>query len=371
MKTQVQSFLSTLAYRFTEQPLPKKIATHALTGFSLVRGLHFLSQYRLLELYAKWLTTTPLKTAEPTPELIAALRSSLFALFRRDAENVVGKLYPPELLLPEDITKYIKTFPAVLLDSIKIHERRMKHLGKDISEDLFKEQTLSKEDYPDYFVRNFHFQSDGYLSSTSASFYEHQVEMLFAGSAGAMRRLSISPLKKHFSDSAIEHPKILELACGSGSATRQLSLVFPEANITATELSEPYLNFARERLAHQKNIELLRADATQLPFLQAEYDAVVVIFLFHELPEKQRLMAIQEAYRCLKKGGIFVCVDSLQLGDQPALDVVLEAFPANYHEPYYANYISHPLELFFKEQGFSQIESELGFLSKCVWGFKT
>ncbi len=37
---------------------------------------------------------------------------------------------------------------------------------------------------PDYYARNFHFQTDGYFSEASARRYDHQVEILFGGTAG-------------------------------------------------------------------------------------------------------------------------------------------------------------------------------------------
>lgn len=39
---------------------------------------------------------------------------------------------------------------------------------------------------PDYLKRNYHFHTDGYFSDESARPYEHQVEVLFAGTAGPM-----------------------------------------------------------------------------------------------------------------------------------------------------------------------------------------
>ena len=44
-------------------------------------------------------------------------------------------------------------------------------------------------------MRNFHHQTDGYLSDFSASIYDLQVEILFNGSADSMRRRIIKPIK--------------------------------------------------------------------------------------------------------------------------------------------------------------------------------
>jgi hypothetical protein len=50
---------------------------------------------------------------------------------------------------------------------------------------------------PDYFLQNFHYQTDGYLTEHSAKLYDTQVEVLFSGSANAMRRQCLVPLSDY------------------------------------------------------------------------------------------------------------------------------------------------------------------------------
>jgi hypothetical protein len=64
-------------------------------------------------------------------------------------------------------------------------------------------------------------------------------------------------------------------------------------------------------------------------------------------------------------------VDSLQTGDRQKLDGVLEDFPTQFHEPFYRNYIAHPMESLFEEAGFSEIHSKIGFVSKACSGLKS
>jgi hypothetical protein len=57
-------------------------------------------------------------------------------------------------------------------------------------------QEIQTEGYPSYYLQNFHHQTDGYLSDMSANLYDLQVEILFNGSADAMRRRILAPLKE-------------------------------------------------------------------------------------------------------------------------------------------------------------------------------
>ncbi len=61
--------------------------------------------------------------------------------------------------------------------------------------------------------------------------------------------------------------------------------------------------------------------------------------MLHELPPEVRRTVIGEAARVLKPGGRLVMVDSLQRGDEPDYDAMLESFPQRYHEPYFESYI--------------------------------
>ena len=46
----------------------------------------------------------------------------------------------------------------------------------------------------------------------------------------------------------------------------------------------------------------------------------------------------------LKPGGTLIFVDSLQIGDEPDYDAMLEWFPIAFHEPYYASYLRADLD---------------------------
>jgi hypothetical protein len=50
----------------------------------------------------------------------------------------------------------------------------------------------------------------------------------------------------------------------------------------------------------------------------------------------------------------------------PQVDAMLEAFPSNFHEPYYASYLREDLTTLFSEAGFEGTEVEAVFLSKLV-----
>lgn len=98
---------------------------------------------------------------------------------------------------------------------------------------------------------------------------------------------------------------VLETACGTGAVTRHLQSRLPEgARLTATDLAAPMIEQVSQIVGDRPNIEYRQADATDLPFEDGVFDAVVCQFSVMLFPDKARGM--REAARVLKPGGRFV-----------------------------------------------------------------
>jgi hypothetical protein len=73
-----------------------------------------------------------------------------------------------------------------------------------------------------------------------------------------------------------------------------------------------------------------------------------------------------EIARILKPDGLFVFLDSLQLGDRPAWDGLIEGFPARFHEPYYRGYAMDDLAGMFSAAGLRPGPVSTAYLSKLL-----
>jgi ubiquinone/menaquinone biosynthesis C-methylase UbiE len=223
------------------------------------------------------------------------------------------------------------------------------------------------ERYPRYYRRMFHFQSDGYLSEASAERYDYQVEVLFGGGAAPMRRQALVPLRaalrRHAGGAA--GARLLDIGCGTGSFLREVKRNYPRLAVTGLDLSEPYLAVAGRRLAEWSRVALIPAAAESMPFPDREFEIVSCIYLFHELPPRVRRAVVDEIRRVLKPGGTLIFMDSLQTGDEPAYDAVLDYFPSAFHEPYYASYLAEDLDRLFSP-GFTPEERSLAYFSKVL-----
>ncbi len=294
------------------------------------------------------------------------LLQKIKTLHENDLENIANKIYPIDVLFPESILKHALRYPKLVLDAFRAARRRDQNKAHEFNAEAHD----FLDELPDYYKRNFHFQTGGYLSEISAELYEHQVEVLFRGAADAMRRLILPPLKVHLMGSAGEGLNLLEIGCGTGRMTRNLAYAFPKAKITAVDLSPVYLAKARKNLSGFKNINFVQGGGEELSFKDKKFDAVVSCFLFHELPLEIRKKVMNESIRVLKPKGFVGLVDSIQKNDAAKFQWALKQFPIDFHEPFFKNYVQHPMEELMKELKLVNISSDAGLLSKAVAGVK-
>lgn len=98
--------------------------------------------------------------------------------------------------------------------------------------------------------------------------------------------------------------RVLEIAAGTGVVTRAMASALPErVSIVATDLNQPMLDHA-SALGIKRSVEWHQADAMQLPFQDAMFDAVVCQFGGMFFPDKSK--AFSEAHRVLSSGGVFI-----------------------------------------------------------------
>ncbi|SMF78462.1 Methyltransferase domain-containing protein [Tistlia consotensis] len=300
---------------------------------------------------------------------LGAVLQDLRALLRRDWQNVAEGRYRPPHDLIEAPFRALAAAPRFLSDLPQVERRR--HAGRH--DEVYRTPPEggagSGPDggrYPRYYLQNFHYQTDGWLSAESAALYDHQVEVLFVGGADAMRRQALVPLEAFLRDRPKAETRLLDLGCGTG---RFLSFVkdnYPRLPVTALDLSPAYLEAARRQLAPWRGVAFVQAaaEATGLP--DASFDVVTAVYLFHELPPPVRRQVLREAARLLRPGGLFVLVDSLQKGDHPPYDPLLDYFPVAFHEPYHASYVTADLAALLRGAGLEPGGVERAFFSRIM-----
>lgn len=360
----------------------------------------FLGQYVLSNRLARGHSGSGARRrgAAPARNIAAASRSSgptladlladIASLFRRDWRNVRDGLYAAPHMNPgesarlvADAVRYFEDFRAVDarrrrdgFDEVRGLADAGAGPGLDLRTGSVTIAGLGRG-YPDYYLRNFHYQSDGYLSRRSARLYDQQVEVLFIGSADAMRRQALVPIagfvRRRRAAGAIRH---LDVGCGTGRFLASVRESFPSLASMGLDLSPHYLAEAAAQPARRSEAlaeseagtALVRGLAEALPVADASVDLVTCIYLLHEVPGEVRERIAAEIARVLRPGGRLVVCDSLQYGDRPAWDGLLRGFPRTFHEPFYADYAACDLAALFGRFGLRTGGRDLAFLSKIL-----
>lgn len=91
----------------------------------------------------------------------------------------------------------------------------------------------------------------------------------------------------------------LDMACGSGVIGEFFKKEYPFLNVVGIDTCPPLLKWS-------KNNKCL-SDAKFLPFKNGSLDCIVAVAAFHHFKNIQQV--IKECVRCLKKDGVFLCVE--------------------------------------------------------------
>jgi len=341
-----------VAYAATQLP---RLAWYAGHGYVMRR---LAAQARRDEALRRHGAAAP-PTNAPALEQSRVYRD-LAALLAQDLDNVEAGLYP----LPHDhdgtLLTRLRRSRLFFEDLPAVHRRRERNDFREV----LTEATAGRR--PDYYLQNFHYQSDGWLSEDSAERYDTQVEVLFKGSANAMRRQALPPLHEVFAGRDQRRLRLIDVACGTGRFLDFVKQAWPRLPVVGLDLSDAYCRHARRHLRRWSRAGLVVGNAEAIPAPDASFDAATCIFTFHELPPQARRNVMRECARVLKPAGRLVLVDSLQRGDEPDYDGVLERFPHNYHEPYYASYIDEDFPAIARETGLTHVRDLKAFVSKVM-----
>jgi ubiquinone/menaquinone biosynthesis C-methylase UbiE len=138
-----------------------------------------------------------------------------------------------------------------------------------------------------------------------------ETDKVFAGSIPALYDRHLGPMifepyALDLAERAARHSprRILEIAAGTGIATRALARALPSVPIVATDLNQPMLDHAATKTPAGSAISWQQADALALPFENGSFDLVVCQFGAMFFPDKVK--AYGEAKRVLTPGGHFL-----------------------------------------------------------------
>ena len=134
---------------------------------------------------------------------------------------------------------------------------------------------------------------------------------------------------------AVNPPKsrpfaLLDIAGGTGDvALRVIEAGGKDTRATVCDINPDMLAVGRERAAarsHADAVTFTEANAEALPFKDRSFDAATIAFGIRNVPRIDRALA--EAFRALKIGGRFLCLEFSAV-NVPGLDTLYDAYSFN------------------------------------------
>lgn len=165
--------------------------------------------------------------------------------------------------------------------------------------------------------------------------------------------------------------RVLDVAGGTGDvAFRIVEASSRNAHATVLDINGSMLGVGRERaekLGLSGNTEFIEANAEELPFEDDGFDAYTIAFGIRNVPRIET--ALSEAFRVLKPGGRFLCLEFSEV-DMPLLDKAYEAWSFNAiprigqlvtgdGEPY--SYLVESIRKFPNQRDFAEMIRRAGF----------
>ncbi len=149
--------------------------------------------------------------------------------------------------------------------------------------------------------------------------------------SGGLHRLWKSALVTALNPPTNERPfALLDVAGGTGDiAARAVRAGGGGVRATVLDINADMLEVGRERAAKaglDDVIAFTQGNAEALPFADRSYDAVTIAFGIRNVPRIER--ALEEAFRTLKIGGRFLCLE-FSVVDVPGFDALYELYSFN------------------------------------------
>jgi tRNA (cmo5U34)-methyltransferase len=113
-------------------------------------------------------------------------------------------------------------------------------------------------------------------------------------------------------------PSILDIGAGTGLLSALLLQRYPDASLTALDISEEMLKVAKKRFAGNTNVRYIIGDYVTTD-LGGRYDLICSALSIHHLMHEDKRDLYQRIYQALNPGGIFVNADQAA-GETPSLD---------------------------------------------------
>ena len=161
--------------------------------------------------------------------------------------------------------------------------------------------------------------------------------------------------------------KLIDVACGTGDIGKLfLDNTNQMSEVTCVDPNKGMINQGKQKLSKYKNIKWINAAAEKLPLQDNEFDYYTISFGLRNTKNLDK--ALSEAYRVLKPGGRFMCLEFSKI-DNELLNYLYKKysktipfigkFIVGSDKPY--KYLVESIEKFYNQEQLAELILDNGF----------
>ena len=251
--------------------------------------------------------------------------------------------------------------PDAWVDELKLYRPRdlwalIRHILGKRHRAIVPESVMREKTFPTYLLAEYHGLPNGYFSKHFTHGYVRTFDKVMLG--------SMTKLRERIAAAFAGFDRVLDIGSGGGQQAAVLAASgIPE--VVGIDAS-PYLVAHAHQNFPQLQFHARAAEETGFP--NADFDAICLSFVFHEIPPKYADLAIAEIHRILKPGGELIIAEpsSLQLELQ-AMDLFrrfgwrglyFRQLARHMHEPFLVPWQSKDHVQWLATNGFSLVEED-------------
>ena len=166
--------------------------------------------------------------------------------------------------------------------------------------------------------------------------------------------------------------KLIDVACGTGDVGKIfLENTNKDSQITCVDPNKRMISQGKQKLSKYKNIKWIISPAEKLPFKDNEFDFYTISFGLRNT--KNLSKALSEAYRVLKPGGRYLCLEFSKIQNSnldfiyknySKLVPIVGQFVVGEKEPY--EYLVQSIEQFINQDELVELMKK-NYFTKCAY----
>jgi ubiquinone/menaquinone biosynthesis C-methylase UbiE len=261
----------------------------------------------------------------------------------------------------ESLPLPLEELPATWVDELQLARpgdllRLIKHMRGKKHRAVPPASMDGMDAVPTYLLAEYHGLPNGYFSKQFTHGYIRTFDKVMLG--------NMTKLRERIATSFSGYKRVLDIGCGGGEQAAALaSAGIP--HVHAIDASPYMVAHAKESYPH---IPFAVRAAERTGYADADFDAVCLSFVFHEIPPKFAEQAIAEIHRILKPGGDLIIAEPSVLQVQLPLRELFRRFgwrglyfrflAKHTHEPFVVPWQARNQVEWLSQNGFSLLQEE-------------